>query len=341
MPHTLLIDGNSIGYASQAATKLTSGGMETQAAFGIFRTMRELRLKYPLYTPMVLWDGRAQWRYDLHPGYKGNRDNDAEKVAMKSAYAAQKPFIVAGLQHLGVRQVTDFAGEADDLGGFFVRKLSADPTHRIGLITGDQDWLQLVRQNVFWRDMRDDSKIVYASNFYEKTACRTPLEFLETKCLTGDSSDTISGVGGIGKTGAPEFIAEFGSVREFWRRCDAGEFKPKALAHKRLWKGNSEHDKDAWLALHPAGDPNDPAYNKSLRDHIMDWPGQGRALFKRNFQLMQLLKVKTPLKENLQVLTGKHDKEAFAKVCEELAFISILKNLDEFTNLFLPRKEIT
>lgn len=334
--YTLLIDGNAIGYAAQQATKLTSGGMETQAAFGMFKSARELRMKYPAFTPIVLWDGRAQWRFDLYSGYKSNRNSDPKKVAMKKAYAAQKPLIEAGLRHLGVRQITAAWHEADDMAGLLVRKLSADPNHRVGVITGDQDWLQFVRANVFWRDMRDDSRIVTASNFYQFTGCKSPMEFLERKCLAGDSSDTITGVGGIGETGAPEFIAEFGSVREFWRRCEAGEFVPKLKAHQRLWKGESEYTKDEWVGIFPAydGTVERKAYDKDLKKHVDNWPGQARLLFRRNFQLMQLLKVTPPKREDLRIDAGRFDKEAFAGVCEELGFVSILKNLDEFTNHF-------
>lgn len=331
--HTLLIDVNAIGYAAQQATKLNSGGMETQAAFGVIKTARELRQLYPAFTPIVLWDGRAQWRYDLFPDYKSNRNNSPEKIAMKASYATQKPFIEQLLRHLGVRQVTAFTHEADDLAGYFVRKLSADPMHRIGVITGDQDWLQFVRTNVFWRDLRDDRRFVTARNFYEYTGCKTPMEFLERKCLMGDTSDTITGVGGIGEKGAAEFIATFGGVREFWRQCTTGEFKPMTKAHHSLWKGTSPHDKEQWLALYTG----DPADKKALKAHMDAWPGQGRQLFKRNFQLMQLLKVDPPKKEDIKHDPGAFDKEAFAKTCEELAFMSILRNLDEFTNHFKPQ----
>lgn len=332
--HTLLVDVNAIGYAAQQATKLSSGGMETQAAFGVLKTMRELRQLYPQFTPLILWDGRAQWRYDLYPEYKSNRNSTPEKLAMKASYATQKPYIEKLLRHLGVRQITAYTHEADDLAGHFVRKFSANPKHRVGLITGDGDWLQFVRQNVFWRDLRDDSRFVTARNFYDYTGCKTPMQFLERKCLTGDTSDTIGGVGGLGKDkGAPELIAQFGSVREFWRQCEAGEFKPTTKAHYSLWKGECEHDKDAWKALY-TGDPDD---KKALKFHMDKWPGQGRAIFRRNFQLMQLLKVQPPKREDIKVDSGAYDKDAFKAACEELAFFSITRNLDEFTNHFKPQ----
>lgn len=336
MPNTLLIDINAIGYSAQQATKLTSGGMETQAAFGIMKTMRELRMTYPQYTPLVLWDGRAQWRYDLYPGYKGNRNSDPKKIAMKEAYAKQKPYIERGLSALGIRQLTCVTAEADDMAGHFVRKLSADPTHKIGVITGDQDWLQFIRPNVWWRDMRDDSRFVTVDNFYKFTGCRTPMEFLEVKCLQGDGSDTITGVGGIGKEGAPLFIAQHGSVLEFWRKCDAGLHKPESAAEHRLWKGECEFDREQWAAQLDlsAVAASDAVKAKMLKQHLAQWPGQGRKLFRRNFQLMQLLQVPPPKREHMLVNPGKFDKDAFAEVCGELAFISILKNLDEYVNLF-------
>jgi len=294
----LLIDGNAIGYSAQQATKLNAGGMETQAAFGIVKTVRELRLEHRSFVPMVLWDGRAEWRFKLNPEYKSNRRDTPEKRAMKESYAKQKPFIERLLSSLGVRQMTAFNMEADDLAGYFVRKLSADPTNEIGLITGDGDWDQLVRRNVWRQDPRSDAKLITAANFYAKTGCKTPFAYLETKILMGDTSDCISGVGGIGEKGAPEFIAEFGSVRNFWRRCDSGEFKPR------------------------------------LKKHVGLASPEGRALYKRNFQMMQLLQVEPPAKAETKIDTGKFDKEAFANVCEGLAFGSILRNLDEFTKPF-------
>ena len=295
----LLIDGNAIGYAAQQATKLNAGGMETQAAFGITKTIRELRIENRSFVPMVLWDGRAEWRFKLHPEYKSNRRDTPEKVAMKAAYAKQKPHIERLLSTLGVRQMTAYDREADDLAGYFVRKLSADPANEIGLITGDGDWDQLVRRNVWRKDPRSDAKFITAANFYSKTGCKTPFAYLETKILMGDTSDCISGVGGIGEKGAPEFIAEFGSVRNFWRMVDSGEFKPK------------------------------------LKKHIGLASPEGRAIYKRNFQMMQLLQVEPPPKAVTKIDTGKFDKEAFANACEELAFGSILRNLDEFTKPFL------
>lgn len=298
MPKYLLIDANSIGYACQYGTKLSVGSQETQAVFGFIKVMRELRVTYPGYIPIVLWDGRATWRYDIHPDYKSNRNDDPKKVALKASYESQVPFIKDAVEALGIRQMRVGTHEADDMAGYLVSTLMQKPDTEIVLISGDGDWIQLVRPGVTWRDMRDDAKIVHMGNLFDKTGYKSPLAFLEGKCLMGDGSDVISGVGGIGEKGAPEFLAEFGSVKNFWKLCDEGAFVPKYKAHKNLYNG------------------------------------EGRKLFGRNLKLMQLIKVPKPDPAAVEVRKGQINKERFQEICEELGFASILKQLDVFIKRF-------
>ena len=298
MTKHLIIDGNSIGYACHYGPKLKSGNLETQAIYGFVRTMRVLRQNYPDFTLTCLWDGKASWRYELEPEYKSSRSDDPKKVAIRSAYSEQRPYITRALEALGIRQMTAFTHEADDLAGLLVKKLADKPENEIVLISGDEDWIQLLRPNVSWRDLRNDEKIISMKNLMNKTGYATPFGFLQGKCLMGDSSDCISGVGGIGEKGAPEFIAEFGSVRKFWAACDSGSLVP---TRKPLIKLCS---------------------------------AEGRAIYGRNFRLMQLLQVAPPKKESMDIRPGTFDKGAFEDLCGELAFMSILKNIDNFTKDF-------
>ena len=49
---------------------------------------------------------------------------------------------------------------------------------------------------------------------------------------------------------------------------------------------------------------------------------------------MQLLKVEPPAKSDTKLDLGKFDKDAFANICSELAFGSILRNLDDYVANF-------
>jgi 5'-3' exonuclease len=152
---------------------------------------------------------------------------------------------------------------------------------------------------VEWHDSLDRKNVIRARNFFDKTGYKTPFNFLEGKCLQGDSSDVVPGVGGIGEKGAPEFVAEFGSVRRFWQAVDNGAFVPTKKAHQRL---ASE---------------------------------EGRAIFRKNFRLMQLLRVQKPDPTKVQIDRGAFDKDAFQDVCFELGFASIANNVDHFTRPFI------
>lgn len=341
MALNILVDGNSIGYANHHATKLTAGELQTQAIFGFIKTMRQLRMSYPTASILVLWDGKAEFRYELHPGYKGDRRNTPQKEADHKAYKAQVPHIQRATTLLGISQMLAYNLEADDLAGIFTNRFLAKPENEVLLITGDQDWAQLVRERVTWRDLRSDDRIITPYNFFEKTGYKTPYAFLEGKCLHGDSSDCISGVGGIGETTAPLLLAEHGSVRNFWKKCDEGTYTPRTKAERSLWQGTSPYTKEEWEAQfiyveepELSADDNEKARKKALKKHMDAYIGQGRSIFGRNLRLMQLMKPPALDKSKLVVTKGKFDREAFADFCGEFAFMSILKGLDNFLTPF-------
>lgn len=333
---TILVDGNSVGYAAHHATKLRSGDLETQAIFGFIRSMRDQFWRFPTAGLMVLWDGRADWRYELHPDYKSNRDDTPEKRREREAYKEQRPYIARALACLGVTQMTAYDREADDLAGLMTGRLTS-AGQEVDLMTGDEDWLQLLRKGVTWRDPRNHDKVITIDNLLDMTGYATPYAFLEGKALQGDSSDVISGVGGIGETGAPLFLAEHGSIRRFWQRCEAGEIAPANKAQMRLWKGRSPKTRDEWIA--DFSYERDPAHDdekhrkaeaRALKKHTDAWPGQGRDIFERNLRLMQLLRPMPLDSSKLEVNKGKFDREAFTDFCAELGFSSVIKTMDNF-----------
>lgn len=294
----VIVDGNSIGYAAHYGTTLTNAeGMQTQAIFGTARTLIDIRKDHPNSIPLVVWDGRAKWRFEICPTYKSNRhSDDPKKEAIREAYKKQAPYIRKILSAMGVRQWMCATHEADDLAGWLVAHKK--PNDEIVLLTGDRDWLQLVRHGVAWKDCRTKN-VVGTWNFFQATGYKTPEAFLEGKCLKGDSSDVIPGVGGIGEKGAPEFLAQFGSVENFFNGVDAGVIKPTKKVYQRL------------------ASP------------------EGREKYRRNYEVMQLLNVAPINKKNLQVSDRtSQNKEDFIELCGTFGFASFLGDPDSILNLF-------
>jgi 5'-3' exonuclease len=290
MSTVLLIDGNALGFASQLGmTRLSNGDQATHAILGFLTTLRKLTLPPTANRlPIVLWDGEASWRKDLLPSYKANRRDDPKKIKVKDEYKSQSPFIRQSLIHLGIDQMLSMSCEADDLAGAYARLLSAKG-HDVELITGDQDWLQMVSPKVSWHDPIRDRK-VDVMNFEDFTDYPSTKQFLEAKALQGDTSDNIKGVGGIGKVGAKKLLERFGSVEAM---LESEEKVPVA-----------------WQRLRERPAP-----------------------FYRNMDLMRLDGRHPSIKER-KIIKGRWNREAFENLCNELAFMSISKNLDSWIKPF-------
>lgn len=304
--HILLIDGNSLTHANHNANVLTVGGMQVQAIFGVLKSLRHLLQATPGEKELlVLWDGRAQWRLDLFPEYKGNRSAmDAKQEAHKAAFKRQTPYLEKALSLLGVRQMRSPLLEADDLAGQMVPRLVA-MGRQVTMVSGDKDWLQMVGPGASWFDPIRDRRCDYF-NFLEFTGYATTAAFVQGKALQGDNSDNVPGIAGLGEKGAQLFLAKWKDVNEFLLACEEGQHQP-AQRGKR---------------------------SKSLHPEQILASEEGRAIFERNVKLMDLKLSRKPEPGELIVNHGAANVEGFTLLCERLAFASILRELTPFLRAF-------
>lgn len=306
MHDTVLIDMNSIGHASHNAPRLTVGDIQTQAVFGVIRTLRGIAETYPERRIWCLWDGAREtsWRKEVLPEYKANRDAMTPKEqADKDAYRKQVTILRQTLPYLGLKQLLVSTAEADDSAGYLTRQIVANGGS-VDLITGDQDWLQLLAleqkgTKVRWIDPIREKRIGN-HDFLDKTGYFSPFEFLQGKALQGDGSDNIPGVGGIGEKTAMELLAKYRSV-------------------------------EAFLAQHAAA-PNS-IKGKKLNDFANNVTG-GRDKFARNMQLMDLINAKKPDPKDVIITRPKYSEPSFQKIADRLAFRSITKDLPNFMRPF-------
>lgn len=293
----MLIDGNSIGFANHQANKLSYDGQPVQAIFGFIKTLKRLKETYREYEPIVLWDGHS-WRYQIYSDYKGNR-KDPKIERMKDEYKKQQPAIKKSLELLGISQIIADNLEADDLGAILSKKYS-QAGNKVLLVTGDKDWIQLIDSNVSWYDpIRDRS--CNLSNLEDMTGCREVKQFIDLKCLTGDTSDNVKGVGGIGENRAILFLQQYDSVENF------------------INTPHSEEEINNW--------------NKYLRDFYKN-TNSGIDKYYYNYKLMALSLDNIPKPENINIIGGKQNFEEFTDFCAEYGFASIRLEINAFINLF-------
>lgn len=309
-----LIDANSIGYSSNSTAKLSVGEVETQAVYGVLNSVRELIVKFG-YKPIMIWDGHAQWRYDLYPEYKANREAKADKELKpyeiaaqenRASYKRQVPNIIRGLSLLGVQQIIPKGDEADDVAAYLANHYAAKEI-AVMLVSRDHDWLQNVNNYVSWYNPVE-KHVVTRKTFQEVTGYKHPFQFVAEKCLLGDTSDNITGVNGVGKACAPLLINHYGSVKAFLSevKLDSAEWKAPTPELKR--------------------------YRKKLIEFGLNING-GIDIYDRNWKLMNLLNVEKP--KNLKIIKDPLDEAAFKSFCQELAFHSIIKKQQEWLSPFV------
>ncbi len=311
MSTIILIDANSVGYAAQHATKLTTGDQPTQAIYNVLTNLRALKSKYRNGQFLYLWDRKAQFRYDLHPDYKGKRDQSEEQLKSREEYHAQQPFIQRMLSSLGIPQLHHEGREADDI-GYRLSIKYANAGHKVVLVSSDKDWLQMVaaHENISWYDPRLD-RDCFHDTFAEFTGFQSVQAFVDAKCILGDKSDCINGIPGLGEKACELIFARWDSV------------KAMLDEYKRL--GSFSKDNIGAEFSRYINKLNAFCCNPDLIK-----------LYVRNRKLMDLSKA--PECSNLVIDKGKKSSDDFFALCEELAFHSILAKHSSYRSYFFSEE---
>lgn len=308
MKNFMVIDANSIGYTGHQSVALNTGDRSTQAIFHFLKTLRNLRSRFPKFQPIVCWDNDAKWRYELCPDYKGNREPNEKVKQAREDYRAQRPTIKKCLKLLGVPQVDVKGFEADDIAAMIALRTAKTEDAFALLISGDQDWIQLVTENVTWLDPLTEKKVTLKT-FEEATGYPDPISFVQAKALKGDTSDNIKGVGGLGEVASSLILKHFGSVSEMIRE------------KIRLGRDFTKEDLPKEMSR----------YVKPINRFINDRSRIEH--FKTNYLLMNLLDTKEPEGGiGRHISRSKLNRDKLLEELEELAFFPIIKDFDGFVS---------
>lgn len=215
----VLVDGFGLifrAYYALPTTMTTAEGEQTNAVYGFASMLLDvLRTRDPDYAIIALETGKT-FRHELYPEYKGTRS------AMPEDLRSQLERVNELIAALNIPVQMKEMYEADDVIGTLSREL-AEQGHRVVVITGDSDLLQLVQENVLvvlpgarrfgeFREFDVDA-VVERYGF-------GPELVPDYKALVGDTSDNIPGVPGIGDKTAKKLIEQFGSLENIIERVD-------------------------------------------------------------------------------------------------------------------------
>jgi len=205
----LIIDGNNLACRNffKLSTLTNKKGEGTSAIFGTLRSLHSLIEEFKPARCIISWDyGHSPKRIELYPSYKegkGAMDSDIHKD-----YIRQLNEIQNFINYFPIFQLKYVNTESDDiiasLCGIF-----KDITKMI--VSTDKDFLQLIDEKT---DICIPNKKVETLDSFRKNYCFAPALIADLLSLTGDSSDSINGISGIGFKRACDLIQKYGSFSE-------------------------------------------------------------------------------------------------------------------------------
>ncbi len=202
----LLVDGSSYLFrAYHALPHLTNkNGFPTGAIFGVLNMLRKLREEFAHDEILIVFDAKGKnFRHELYPEYKANRS------AMSEDLAVQIGPLFELIQLLGFPLYQKTGVEADDVIGSLATKYAA-VNKEVLIISGDKDLSQLLQPHVRIVDTMKNIEIDEA--YLREKFGVSAAQIIDLLTLTGDSSDNIPGVPGVGPKTAAKWLNEYGSL---------------------------------------------------------------------------------------------------------------------------------
>ena len=210
----LLVDGHYYLYRSFFAIRglKNSRGEPTNAIYGFVKALRKMLADVKPDRAAVVWDaGLPARRVELQPAYKQNRS------PMPDDLRPQEEWLQKNIELLGTQSVELPNTEADDLIASYAIAARNAGTEVV-IATNDKDILQLVDDNIhIYSTNKTDIKegsfaLLGAAEVAEKWGVPAA-RIADVLALTGDSSDNIPGVPGIGGKTAVQLVTSHGSVQ--------------------------------------------------------------------------------------------------------------------------------
>ena len=235
----IIIDSNALLHRAFHALPplMKKDGQETGAVYGylltLFKAIKDLNPSHIV----ACFDTKAKtFRHEKFQEYK------AQRPLTPSGIVSQIPITKEVLDAFKIPVFAKDGVEADDL---IATICTIAPTQEkdleIFIVTGDLDNLQLVNKNVkvytLGKGIKDT--IIYDINKVKERFGVEPSQMVDFKALTGDVSDNIPGVEGIGKKTAAEIIQRYDNIKNLYDELstDTAVLKPKV---KEALKQNKE-----------------------------------------------------------------------------------------------------
>ena len=199
----ILVDGSAYLFrAYHALPHLTNKeGFPTSALFGVLNMLKKLHEDFKPERILIVFDMKGKnFRHHLYADYKANRS------AMPEDLAVQIEPLIELIQLLGFPLYRHAGVEADDVIGSLARQAVAR-NETILIISSDKDLAQLLEPKI---SIFDPMKNIHIDATYLQNKLEIlPNQMVDFLALTGDSSDNIPGLPGVGPKTAAKWLKQY------------------------------------------------------------------------------------------------------------------------------------
>jgi len=205
----LLIDGMNTFIRSWMIIPVTNDdGEHFGGVFGFLKSVKAAVDKFNPTEVVVVWDGPHSGlrRHNLFPAYKANRKKTWKRGAVKAFdflseeeqndnFVMQIKRVQEYLEHLPIKTIRLPYVEADDVIAVYAQEL--DKKSQVIIYSSDADFKQLVTDSV--HHYNPIAKKLTTCDTFKKEVGIYPKNYIILKSTSGDKSDNIPGIRGLGE----------------------------------------------------------------------------------------------------------------------------------------------
>ncbi len=210
-PLFLIVDGNSLMHrAYHALPPMDADGVPTNAVHGFLMMLLKVLQTYePAYCAAAFDEHAPTFRHERYAEYKAGRQKTPDDLVSQFRLIRE----LLPEMHIPVLALAGY--EADDILGT-VSRINRERGVDTLLLTGDRDALQLVSDHtrlLFTRKGISET-VLFTPEEVKNVYGITPAQVTDWKGLSGDASDNIPGIPGVGDKTAVRLLGEYGTLEE-------------------------------------------------------------------------------------------------------------------------------
>ncbi|MEO8581899.1 MAG: 5'-3' exonuclease H3TH domain-containing protein [Patescibacteria group bacterium] len=217
----ILIDGHALLYRAFFAfpTLTTKSGLIVNAIYGFTRVLLSvIKDQNPKYLAVAFDTPKPTFRHTQFVGYKAQRKEMPEELQ------GQIDGVKEIVKVLNIPQFSIDGFEADDVIGTLAKNVTAGckegkPGTHVLIVTGDKDAFQLVNDciHVLVPPHGKQGEQEFDPAAVEAKMGVKPDQIVDYKALSGDPSDNIPGIAGIGPKTAVRLLQEYDTLDNLYQ----------------------------------------------------------------------------------------------------------------------------